>query len=378
MHTTSIDRYTPTETLDGQVDFPTQNKLCSVYDRLLQQKKLSWTNHLHLRKRLGSGGQGVVYFSERKGADDFTLPVAIKIFSPERFENEKDYASAMKRVAQVTAAVARIQHDNLIDVQNFIERNEIRMLVMEWVDGIDLRKMLHPEILSRTRHRVSHKRWEYINRVIATGGQEQNRMQPGVAVAIIRECLAALAALHREGIIHGDIKPANIMLKRTGTVKIIDIGSAYDLSDPPPFRACTPTYAALEIMEGRPSTQSSDLASLGYVLTELLAGRPVMPRRATFGELVAAKKTLPDRLQEFLPADVLRNELLVNFCQRLIAPDPRDRFPTAEDADLRQGGATAFLRQLIKGDLASEYENEIRVWLDEICEMWEEDLEAES
>ncbi|MEE2639787.1 MAG: protein kinase, partial [Planctomycetota bacterium] len=175
MHTTSIDRYTPTETLDGQVEFPTQNKLCSVYDRLLQQKKLSWTNHLHLRKRLGSGGQGVVYFSERKGADDFTLPVAIKIFSPERFENEKDYASAMKRVAQVTAAVARIQHDNLIDVQNFIERNEIRMLVMEWVDGIDLRKMLHPEILSRTRHRVSHKRWEYINRVIATGGQEQNR-----------------------------------------------------------------------------------------------------------------------------------------------------------------------------------------------------------
>ena len=93
---------------------------------------------------------------------------------------------------------------------------------------------------------------------------------------------------------------------------------------------------------------------------------------------MAAKKTLPDRLQEFLPADVLRNELLVNFCQRLIAPDPRDRFPTAEDADLRQGGATAFLRQLIKGDLASEYENEIRVWLDEICEMWEEDLEAES
>ena len=54
-----------------------------------------------------------------------------------------------------------------------------------------------------------------------------------MAVAIIRECLAGLAALHREEIVHGDIKPSNIMIKRTGNAKIIDIGSALDLNNMP-------------------------------------------------------------------------------------------------------------------------------------------------
>ena len=373
MESTTIEKFSPTVTLDHELVFSERNELCDVYDELLSLRKLSWTNHLHLKKRLGSGGQGVVYFSERKGADDFTLPVAVKIFSPERFKSANEYADAMRRIAKVTSSVAKIQHDNLIDVQNFIERNEIRMLVMEWIDGIDLRRLLNPEILARTKHRVSAKRWEYINRVVATEGVTQNRIKPGVAVAIVRECLAALAALHREGIIHGDLKPANVMLKRTGTVKIIDIGSAYELDDPPPLRACTPTYAAIEIMNGEESTPASDLASLGYVLIELLAGQPVIPREATFEEMIEAKTSLPDRLHEFFPDDLLRNELLVNFCQCMIASDPDQRFANAEDANLQHDGAAAFLRQLVKGDLSSEYENEIRVWLDEICEMWEED-----
>ena len=58
-------------------------------------------------------------------------------------------------------------------------------------------------------------------------------MKAGVAVAIVRDCLTALAALHRDGIVHGDIKPSNIMLKRTGIAKIVDIGSAFELRDPP-------------------------------------------------------------------------------------------------------------------------------------------------
>ena len=170
--------------------------------------------------------------------------------------------------------MAQIQQDNLLDVHNFVERNRIRIMEMEWIDGYDLSRLLTHEMLERTRERVSNRRWDYLNNVIVTAGPVQPRLKPGIAIAIVRECLAALAALHREGIVHGDIKPSNIMLKRTGNAKIIDIGSAFDLDNAPPQRTCTPTYAAPEVLEGGECTPRSDLASLGYVLIEMLAGRP--------------------------------------------------------------------------------------------------------
>ncbi len=67
-----------------------------------------------------------------------------------------------------------------------------------------------------------------------------------------------------------------------------------------------------------------------------------------------------------MPPEVTCNELLMNFCRGLIAPDPNRRFPSAEAADLLKEGAASFHRQLIVGGLASEYENEIRVWLEEL------------
>jgi serine/threonine-protein kinase len=63
------------------------------------------------------------------------------------------------------------------------------------------------------------------------------------------------------------------------------------------------------------------------------------------------------------------NQLLMNFCRRLIAPDPTFRFPSAEAAELVKEGAAAFHRQLILSDLAAEYENEIRLWLHELHEL---------
>ncbi len=204
----------------------------------------------------------------------------------------------------------------------------------------------------------------------------QPRIKPGVAVAIVRECLAALAALHREGIVHGDIKPANIMLKCTGNAKIVDIGSAFHVDDPPAIRTCTPTYAAPEVLEGSECTPRSDLASLGYVLIEMLAGRPLFPAEASYKELLTAKLTLSKHLDGILPMEVSCNELLMNFCRGLIAPDPMRRFPSAEAANLLREGAAAFLRQLIMMNLAAEYDNEIRLLLGEIKEL--EEAESKS
>ncbi len=101
----------------------------------------------------------------------------------------------------------------------------------------------------------------------------QPRLKPGIAMSVVRECLAGLAALHREGIVHGDLKPSNVMLKRTGNAKIVDIGSAFEIDNAPAQRTCTPTYTPRpRCLEGEDCSPRSDLASLGYVLIELLAG----------------------------------------------------------------------------------------------------------
>lgn len=371
MLTTTMQDFNVTQTRGGKARKSKPNELVGRYSTLVAEQRLSWTTHLRLQRLLGKGGQGVVYLTEQRGADGFTLPVALKVFSPERFESARAYDEAMQRIARVASSVAQIQHDNLLDVDNFVDRNRIRMMVMEWVDGYDLQQLLVPGMLQRIRGRVSNRRWGYLNRVIVTKGPVHPRVQPGVAVAIVRDCLAALAALHREELVHGDMKPSNVMLKRTGHAKIIDFGSAYELSDPPPTRTCTPAYAAPEVLEGNELTPRSDLASLGYVLLELLAGRPLFANCHSVRDLLEAKRSLPQTMVDILPEDVTVNELLMNFCRGMIAPDPMLRFASAEAAELLKEGAAAFHRQLVIGDLSVEYGNEIRLWLEELKELEE-------
>ncbi|MFK8113285.1 MAG: serine/threonine protein kinase [Rubripirellula sp.] len=366
MHSTTRFEPNPTLTRQGTEVVQSDPKLLRRYQRVIQSAKVSWTGHHHMLRLLGRGGQGEVYLTEYRGTDGFTVPVAMKVFSPERYTGPRAYNEAMKRVAAIAARIAMIQHDNLLDVQNFFERDGIRIMMMEWVDGYDLRQLTSPRCLHLLEGHVSSRRWKYINEVILTEGPEQSRFKAGIAVALVRECLAALAALHREGIVHGDIKPSNIMLKRSGHTKLIDMGSAIDYITPPRERECTPLYAAPEVLEEREASPRSDLASLGYVLIELLSGMNPFDQGAKLRDLLHSKRELPSRLNQILPKEVLRNELLMKFLLGMIAPDPNRRFPSAEAAEHVDTGAAAFHRQLILSDMATEYTNDIRVWLDEL------------
>src|SRR5688500_15192474 len=171
------------------------NELVPQYEQIVIEQRLQWANHLHLKKLLGSGGQGVVYQTELRGTDDFTLPAAIKIFSPERFEDVCSYDEAMSRCARAAAAIAQIQHDNLLYVYNFVDRHRIRMIVMEWIDGCDVARLLVTAMLDRVGLRVSQRRWDEFRQLIDHGGQHEPRMEAGVAVAVVRDCLDALVAL---------------------------------------------------------------------------------------------------------------------------------------------------------------------------------------
>ncbi len=340
--------------------------LLARYNQLLQNDDIRWNAQYRKLRQIGKGGQGVVYLSERVGTDLFRLPVALKIFSPESYRDASSYYDDMCRIAESSSRVALIQHDNLLDLHNFIEHDGVRIMVMEWIDGYDLRELLTHRIYELSERALSAERWNYVSKVILAQGPYQPRMKPGVATQILRECLSGLAALHREGIVHGDLKPANIMVKRTGNVKIIDIGSVMDLGVASARRMWSPAYAAPEVLRGAHSTPQSDLASLGYVLIEMLAGQSPFEGIEGYSDLLEAKTGLDKRLKEFLPADVSCNEMLLHLCQRLIAPDPAKRFANAQAADLDRKGAADFHRQLVKGDLASEYENDLRIWLEDL------------
>jgi len=340
--------------------------LTARYQTLVDAPSLDWLAGHRKARLLGAGGQGVVFLCQRQGSDGFSLPVAVKIFSPDHYRDAEDYERDMGRVAQVAASVALVQHDNVVDVHDFVAQGSIRVMGMEWVDGYDLGSLLTPDMLEKAHKKVSPERWDYLNDVIVTAGPMQPRLKPGIAIQVLRECLAGLAALHRRGVVHGDLKPSNVMLKRTGNVKIVDIGSAIDLRSPAGRRFWSPAYAAPEVLSGEENTPRSDLASLGYVVVEMLAGRAPFADMKNYGELLEAKQGLERRLPELLPKEVSCNELLLHLCRRLIAPDPGRRFASAEAADLERKGAAAFHRQLVKMDLASEYENDIRVWLEQL------------
>ena len=117
------------------------------------------------------------------------------------------------------------------------------------------------------------------------------------------------------------------------------------------------------------TTPRSDLCSLGYVLIELLAGRQPFSGTGDLRELLESKRSLAQRLHEILLEEVLRCELLCAFIRGMIAADPVRRFPSAEAAELLKEGAAAFHRQLVMGNLASEYDNDIRLWLEELKEL---------
>ncbi len=336
--------------------------LVAKFRALNNERSLGWITRLDNLKLLGRGGQGMVYRSESCGADGFRKPIALKVFSPEVYVTPQDYETDMGRIARVASRVAGVQHDHLMAIHNFVEHGGIRVMLMEWVDGYDLRQLLGQKMLSEMRSRIDRMRWTHLNDVVIAEGPVRSRLKPGICIQILRECLIGLASLHRAGLAHGDIKPDNIMLKRSGNVKLVDFGSTVDLRNSGSPIGWTPTYAAPEVLEGAMNSPQSDLASLGYVFLEMLSGTVLFDHKSSLGELLKAKQRLPGCLHQLLPPDVLRDGELTELCRILCEPDPHHRVSSAEEANLEW--AVNVHRRLVKTGLDSDYENDIRIWME--------------
>ncbi len=349
----------------GQLPSPDDGWRAAVaaYHRALEEKGIGGRRGFRFLRPLGQGGQGKVFLCRCPGADGFSRIVALKLFSPEAYPTLASYQQAMRRIARVVTRVSAVSHDHVVDVQRFLKRDEIRIMLMERIEGFDLRRLLQPKMLQRFRDRASDEDWRKTNQIVVTAGPEQARLLPGAAVTIVRDCLAGLRTLHCMGIIHGDIRPANLMVQPDGSIKIIDLGSVVVQGDAPRERVFTPAYAAPEVLESKPWLPQSDLASLGYVLLELLTGRHLFAPSQSIEQLLEAKRALPDRVPQLLPAPLHRSGRLVAFCQRLIAPDPQHRFSSAEQADVDpEYGAYAFHQELARGKLDAVWKHDVSIW----------------
>jgi serine/threonine-protein kinase len=342
-----------------------------------RRKQVVWTSRYHKQKELGRGAQGVVFLTRCE--DELGGEQTLKVFSPKPYGDLNAYQEDMFRMVRVASRVQRIHHDNLLYVEQVHQHSGVFLMVMQRIDGYDLRRLVQPGLLQRIRETVHAGRWSYLTDVVFTmPAPRRVCLRPGVAVNIIEKCLRGLDALHSGGIVHGDVKPANIMLDCWGSIKLIDIGSAFEMDSPPKQHTWTPRYAAPEFHESGEWTPRSDLASLGYVLIELLTGQPAVTGPGVGDRstreldeerdaiLLAEKRRLPERLPHMLPKKAQECKELMNICRRLIDPNPEKRFATATEAIEGDEGTFGFRKQLVLGDLAVYDANEVKRWIADV------------
>jgi len=201
---------------------------------------------LEVLELVGHGGMGAVYKVRQRGLDRLA---ALKILPP-TVANTPDFAQRFIREAR---SLAKLSHPHIVQVYDFGQGGGFYYFLMEYVDGVNLRKLL-------------------------TTGE----LSPQQALAIVPQVCDALQFAHDEGIVHRDVKPENILIDQKGRVKIADFGLAklisrgrvdFTLTQPEQVMG-TPHYMAPEQRE-RPSSvdHRADIYSLGVVLYEMLTGQ---------------------------------------------------------------------------------------------------------
>lgn len=350
-------------------------RLLNSYNARQQNDLVSWTCEYQKGAEIGSGGQGIVYRMEC-GDSNFSENRALKVFSPKPYKKKVVYGIEMERMKAVAAVVHQIGHENLLRVERFAADGGIYMMIMRQIDGYDLQWMLRRATMESLERSVDAERLAWLKRcVYARCSTTQCGLTPGVAVYIIENCLRGAGALHANDIVHCDIKPSNIMLDCDGSIRLIDIGSACHTKAPPLHHAWTPRYAPPEVLDGGPWTPKSDLASIGYVLIELLSQRPDWknpPAGSDFvhtlddaarKELAKAKRELPDQLYKLIPPAALESPELMVLLRKLIHPDPRRRFDSVVEAIEH---TDSFKDSLIMAGMGMTWENVIKFWVRDV------------
>ncbi len=242
----------------------------------------------------GSGSHGVVYRARERATG---RDVAIKVLRDQRDPFVlRRVRESLDREAQ---ALQLVEHPGVVAIVEVSHTDEGACLVTEFVDGASLRDLL----------------------------RERGRLEPEEAASLVSQAARALAAAHARGIVHRDVKPANLLVAEDGTLKITDFGVALGLGgstrpEDQEYFCGTPAYVAPEQIEGKSVDARADIYSLGVVLYECLTGRRPFEARSVRETVHLALTTLPVAPCELVP---LVPAALSDICVEALARDPSRR-----------------------------------------------------
>ena len=252
-------------------------------------------------KLLAKGGMAAIYLAEQASLQ---RQVVLKFLNPKLDE------SIRKRFIDEGRIIASLEHPNIITVFDVVSTEKYNFLAMEFLEGGDLENQL------------------------------KNGLDTYSALQIIGKISDALHLIHKQGIIHGDIKPANVLFRRNGCPLITDFGISHQCEPKKEVDSgmgdlyASPTYASPELIQGMPFDYRTDMYSLGIMMYEMLVGEKPF-HGDTEMEVIANSiqnpiPELPDSLKEFQP-----------LLESLLAKKPEGRL---SDTKL----VTRFVEQYIK------------------------------
>ena len=260
-----------------------------------------------LRGLLGHGGMGAVFLAAESSLDRL---VAIKVLPPS-FSMDEELLARFQREAKTAA---RLDHPGIVPIYAVEDVDDLHFYVMKFIPGVDLG-----------------------DRIPETGLNAEE------ARRLLRESAVALGHAHRRGVIHRDVKPANIMLDPQGRAVLTDFGIAKAVRSGTAMTSTgqmigTPQYMSPEQMEGKEVDGRADQYSLGMVAYHMLAGRQPFGQGSVAALLVKQLHEYPESLAAIRPE--VPDEI-VAAVERAIRKDPDERFETMDDfaEALRPGGA---------------------------------------
>ncbi len=257
---------------------------------------------------VGTGGMAVVYRALDRNTGKV---VAIKVLRPE-YESDEEFVRRFSREAE---AASKVSHENIVNMLDVGTDGDLRYIVMEYVDGVTLKELI----------------------------RQRGTIHPDIAIRMTIRILAAVDHAHRNGIVHRDIKPQNILVDSAGTVKVADFGIARLKADQTTIINDTEGGTALgsvhyfspEQARGEVADEKSDLYSVGVVMYEMLTGTVPFDGETSVSVALKHLREAPKSMRQHHNGI---SKALDEVVMRALCKDPTKRYQTAAEfaADLRK------------------------------------------